>query len=216
MTTEATVTPIKQPDSPETIGSRCFAALQALEWGRDRATDGLKQATAKWSQQITEATKAYREVLRDNDSSTQKEGKRLFDEAKSGLEEHDRVLEAAKADKSERRRQIASIDEARKEVLAVRADDSQQVDLFDRGTITGLAWASQSTCSAIYECLMWMADGDQLASEEQSALLSDLSGAGIENIDLGLAPGEAIEKEVEDDDPGDYDPEATEDEDLPF
>lgn len=208
----ATVTPIKQPD-PAIEQARALAGARAIFTVKLALEADLARAKSVWKDQLTDATKTYREILRDEDVTQNviaKRAKELYFEAREGLAKHDKILDDAKADKATRTKRIASFDLAFREMMGVGRDaDADQQDMFaGDGTVIGMRWASKETQEICYSALLKL-DKDGVLDSFQIALLADLGQTGADTIDLGLDAAAAIEADVE----GEH-PEADSDDDI--
>lgn len=194
------VTPIKPPAEADrhATGARCFAAVQALTAVKDLLVERDKELSGAETKTKTEATQAYRKLLREEDPKTQRRASELFHETKAGLAHMDEVAEANREAKSARKAKINEVQAAITETIAVDdASANPQGDLFGGAKVDGLGWASDGTRKAIFAALTELDDRDSLNLEQQR-MFEDMARAGMAGIDLGLDVAGAIEVDDED------------------
>lgn len=227
--TEASMELTETETAEDNAFARCLAAGKAIELVKSELESDLKAAKARWRDKLSDATKAYREILRDEDvtdSTPQRRCKELFFEVRELLAEHDEILDDAKRDKDLRKQRIAKFEVAARELWSISSAQPEQLELHGRtDTILGLGWATKESREIVYSALMRLTARDTFdvtfagpvpgLAEAARGLLADMAGAGLGTIELGLDAEDAIEHDVDEDDL----PDADEDEDdaeLPF
>lgn len=195
----ANVSPTRTLTSDQ-VGDRCFAAARGLFWLIEKLEADDKEARASETSELKDATQAYRSILRDEDVNPERlkpgEGKRMYLEAREGLLARDELAEEQKAAKQARKRKLARVETAYREVMSTTRDPNQ-TGLFDANDTTGLGVISPETRSMVYTALMAIDDDGQAKLDEvQRALLADLGQVGLEAVDLGIEAAEAIENDT--------------------
>lgn len=226
----ATVTAIHKPsilsltDEQLLVIVQRDAALRAVFRVQGMLEADLKRATSTWKDERTEATKFYREHLRDEEREALREsfaklrdGKKLTDRdrqnltaiaehyyaACDGLEHHDEVLADGKADKDKRAKQIEKFRAAHRELsMQGRDGNSDQLGMpFEPKPKPGVAM-TEGTAEIVYAALLKL-DSDKAALDDaQRELLRELGSTGVKTLDLGINAAEAVETDVKDQ-PGD-------------
>lgn len=208
------------PSDPLFVRARAFTCIATLDSCRTRLVTQTSAAKADWEKQLSDATKAYREIIRDeeNHKASQKARAKFFLEVVAGVAERDRIAEAKKEDMKERNKKIAQVDSADVEAKAAgKSGDSAQLALdMDASRVPGMPWATDTTLGVIFTALRDLDESGAVLDDFQRDLMMELAEAEIEGADLGLEASEAIEPDGETEEFESEDDEDTEDEELTF
>ena len=208
-------------ESPEFIRARAFTIIITLDKCKQRLEQQMGKASADWKEKLSDKTKEYRLILRDDDNSKASDKVRagLFDQVRDLVAERDELMEAKKEDIKIRKGKISQIVEADAEAkLAHKSSDSTQLPLHIEETsrVAGMPWATDATLDVVYTALYDLDQRGATLDEFQAALLSELGAAEVKGADLGLEADEAIEDDTEVAEFESEDDEVDGDEELPF
>lgn len=212
--------PVPDATDETFIRARAYTIITTLDGCKQRLEQQRADAKAKWSKDLSDATKAYRELLRDeeNHKASDKRRAALYDEVVEGVELRDKIAEDKAEDMKARGAKISKIIEADAEAKhAHKSADAAQAALFnDESKVAGMPWATDATLAVVYAALLDLDKRGAQLDKFQSALMIELAEADIEGEDLGLEASEAIE---DDSDVAEFEGEDDEidgDEELPF
>ena len=204
---KSNVTTINQPRSltPEQISHRILAAVRATNAFHVRLVSTDKRMRDLEKAELGDATKAYREIVRDaddrGDALTPAESHVILPKVCTGLREHDRILDENKAARKARAAERERVEAAMQELMGPTSDGAQQqLPTVDQ---TGLAWFSADAIAVTYTALLAAAEREEIDAP-QTELLAELAGQGLEAIKFVIDAAEAV-GEDEDEDEGDPD-----------
>lgn len=211
------------PDNLKLDAMRRDGARRAIDKVLDALESDLARAKKNWEKQLSDATKAYREHMRDEaraglDVDALREmlasgnvpAKQapmvlevvgLYLQACEGLDERDKIDADKKADLKAKTTQIGRFNAALEDMGSADIEDGAQGKL-PLGE-AAKPWACADAQEVAFTALTKLsADGKPLCAIQQ-ALLLELANAGLEAFDLGIAAAEAVEtntdEEAEDD-----------------
>jgi hypothetical protein len=197
-----TKTPTVTTNSPTWTGDqiklRAFAGAKALFVFHEHLVATDTRLKAAETAKLTEATQAYRVVMREDYESPPSDEVKVihFDEACAGLATHDAILEANKLARSNRAAERKRVDNALRELMTPTGDDAQ-MSLPITSDSTGLGLYTDDARAVVYTALLEL-DKTGALDQDQRDLMVDLAGAGIETIAFVLDAAEAIEEPAED------------------
>lgn len=184
--------------TPEQRSHKILASIRAVHaLHRELVqTDARMHAVEK--EELSDATKAYREIIRDaeerGDKIKPKEAHEILPKICEGLrhrdELHEANQEARKARKAERARVTSALEE-----FEGPGKESNQTTLplaANGGSETGLEWFSDDARAVAYTALLDL-DGRGKIDAVQSELLGHLAAAGLNPVEFVLDAAEAIE-----------------------
>lgn len=189
--------------TPENRSHRILAALRATAKLHADLIKTDKQMRALETTELSDATKAYREIVRDaddrSDSLTPEESHEILPQVCDGLREHDEILAANKAAREARAKERKRVDEALAELHKPAPTDDDQPSLPGlEGTqpdadaaATGLEWFTAECRAVVYTALM---HSDGKLDAAQVELLAELASLGLEQIEFVLNAAEAVEE----------------------
>ena len=104
----------QDPDDPTFIRARAYTVITTIDGCTQRLEKQMNAASASWKDQLSEATKAYREILRDEDNQKASTKRRagFYDQLVKLLAERDQLAEAKAEDMKARKAKIAQLTEA--------------------------------------------------------------------------------------------------------
>ena len=192
----------QSPLTPEQTSHRILAAVRVVNQFYKELVKTDTRLRAIETTALAEATKAYREVVRDaddrSDSLTPKESHVILPKICAGLREHDRIKEANTVARKARAAEQKRVGEAHQELQGPLADgDQQQLPTSDQ---TGLGWFCQDTVAVVYTALLDASERETI-DPAQLELLAELAGAGLEAITFVVDAAGALDDEDEDDEP---------------
>ena len=189
-------------------GSRALFAAAA------RSRKRLAVCRTTWTKAIAKACKAYEATLAQTGEISEARHAALHIEGQAAKAEHADLLAAAKLETDKRVADIAKIEAAFAETMAVGRTDGTQLQLLADGANPGIGGMSGRTQAVILAALVAMdADGSRL-DRYQRALLEDLSSAGLVVVDLGIDSSDANEVESLVQVPDDFDESAPDEDGL--
>ena len=211
----------KTKNSDEPIYARCYVCLYTIDDIRQKLEKQKTDEVAKYSKLLSDATKKYREDLRneENRTASKKVQAQLWIEAMDGVAERDRINKEKAATVDPIKAHLKQVAEAEAEVKAARRGDDSQANLFDddaAGAVPDMPWATPGTCKILYSSLLALENLGVALGIHQAALLADLASAETGTIDLGLSASEAVEHDVDEDDFEDDESVAEDDGDKPL
>ena len=189
--------------TPEIRSHRILAAIRAVAKLQSDLVKTDRQLRDAESAELSDATKAYREVLRDADERreqlTPEESHEILPEALDGLATRDAIHEANTAARKARAAERKRVDGALAELHKPAQGDGDQpslpgLDGDEQGqtdAATGLGWFTAECRAVVYTALLH-SDGD--LDPAQVELLADLASLGLEQIDFVLDAAEAIDE----------------------
>lgn len=182
---------------PDQIKLRAFAAAQALWIFEERLSSTDSRMCAIEKDALSEATKAYREVMRADHADPPSDAVKVihYDTACAGLARHDAVLEANKLARGNRKAERERVTSALREFMT--PINSAQMPLPIETDATGLGLYSDDARAVAYTALLELDRTGDL-DDQQRNLMVDLSGAGMQAIAFVLDAGEALEEPDED------------------
>jgi hypothetical protein len=180
----------------------------------------LKRAKNDWKEKRSDATKAYREHLRDDEREVLrgagdklKSKEKLTDRDKQnliaivehyyaacdGLGEHDEILADGKTDKDARKKRIAQFKAAHRELMLQGKDGNpNQQKMFEPPSAVG--GMTEDTKEVVYSALLQLDKDGAALDDVQRSLLTELGSAGVKVVELNVNAAAAIEQEVADED----------------
>lgn len=192
--------------TPDQIDRRTLAALRAVCCLVVFLKTTDKKLKAEEEKAKSEATKAYRAVLREaddlGDRISDADTRRILKEACSGLREHDRIRDENKAARKGRKAERKRVDQALAELSKPPTDG--QASLPVTTDLTGFAWYTGECVSVIYTALCEL-DKQGKLDNAQRETMGVLATAGIATVSLVLDPAEAVEQEADPADAADVD-----------
>ena len=192
------VTPIRPGWTADQIKVRAFASACAIQLFSEMLADADNRLKGAEKEKLSEATKAYREIIRSDTESPPSDDVKVihYSEVCNGLLKHDAIDEANKLARGNRKAERARVDSALREFLTNKADGGSQLDLLGSDDSTGLGLYTAEARAVAYTSLLEL---DRLAKLDatQVVLMTDLANAGLTRIEFVLDASEAIEAEEE-------------------
>jgi hypothetical protein len=196
--------------SPEHRSHRILAAARAVHTflSHLEATDAKLFAIEK--ETLGNATKAYREMIRDADdrrrSLTPEESHKILPDICDGLATREAIAEANKLAKKNRKQERERVKVAHEALLSPAKEDPRQTSLQLDTDATGLGWFTQEVREVAYTALLEL-DKTGGLDAAQSELMADLASVGLGPISfvvdmqaMAEAAAEAAEKDAPDPD----------------
>lgn len=194
--------------------AQAMVCLKALDVLRSKLDASAKAAAAKWRQQLAEATKAYREPIREETDRATKdldlesnEGKKLvtvfagkFVDVVEGVRKHDEIKAEADRDKQARNQQLDIVELAIRECFG--AGSSAQTELFATQQSSALGWATAQTKQVIYTAMLGIQEDGGVLDPIQIDVLAHLAADGTDRMDLGTQASTAVEADLDATDDG--------------
>jgi len=202
-TTEPTIADVismntRLPMTPELRSHKILASIRAVHALHRELVQTDVRMHAVEKEKLSDATKAYREIIRDAEERgaaiMPKEAHEILPRICEGLRTRDKIheanQEARKARKAERARVTSALEE-----FEGPSKETNQAALplaANGGAETGLEWFSDDARAVAYTALLDL-DGRGKIDAVQSELLGDLAAAGLSPVDFVLDAAEAIE-----------------------